>query len=72
LAGCGRKLGAALAVSSLDRVWPVPASLVVSALAVAAAMLSAEATGDDQSLRRMQQETERRALGMTSHYLAPS
>jgi hypothetical protein len=35
-------------------------------------MLSAEATGDDQSLRRMQQETERRALGMTSHYLAPS
>ena len=68
--GAGGRLGAALSVSSLDRDWPVPASLVVSALAVAAAMLSAEAASDDQSLRRMQQLTERRALGAFGHPIA--
>lgn len=68
--GAGGRLGSALVVSSLGRSWPVPASLVVSVVAVAAAMLSAEAAGDDQCLRRMQQVTERRALGAFAHPVA--
>jgi hypothetical protein len=43
--GAGGRLGAVLAVSSRGREWPVPASLVVSSLAVAAAVLAGEAAG---------------------------
>lgn len=64
--GTGR-LGAVLAVTSAGRDWPVPASLVVSAIAVAAAELAREASGDERSVRGMQQVTARRALGLFGH-----
>lgn len=67
--GAGR-LGAVLAAGALGRDWPVPAALVVSAVAVAAAVLAREAAGDEQSARRMQEVTQRRALAAFGHRVA--
>jgi hypothetical protein len=66
------RLGAVLAGGALGRDWPVPAALVVSAVAVAAALLAREATSDEQSVRRMQEVTERRALAAFGHPVAPA
>jgi hypothetical protein len=65
------RLGAVLAVGALGRDWPVPAALVVSAVAVAAAVLAREAASDGQSARRMQEVTGRRALAAFGHRVAP-
>jgi hypothetical protein len=61
------RLGPVLAVSSQGRDWPVPASLVVSAVAVAAAVLAGEAADDEGSEVRMQLVTARRALTAFGH-----
>ena len=66
------RLGAVLAAGALGRDWPVPAALVVSAVAVAAAVLAREAAGDEQSARRMQEVTQRRALAAFGHRVAPA
>jgi hypothetical protein len=61
------RLGAVLAVTSQARDWPVPASLVVGAVAVATAKLAREAAGDEQSERLLQELTVRQALGLFGH-----
>lgn len=67
------RLGAVLAASAEGRDWPVPAALVVSAVAVAAAVLAREAAGDERSARRMLEVTQRRALAAFGHRaLAPA
>lgn len=66
------RLGAVLAAGALGRDWPVPAALVVSAVAVAAAVLAREAASDEQSVRRMQEVTQRRALAAFGHRVAPA
>ena len=66
------RLGAVLAAGALDRDWPVPAALVVSAVAVAASVLAREAAGDEQSARRMQEVTQRRALAAFGHRVTPA
>jgi hypothetical protein len=66
------RLGAVLAAGALGRDWPVPAALVVSAVAVAAAVLAREAADDEQSARRMQEVTQRRALAAFGHRVAPA
>jgi hypothetical protein len=60
-------LGAVLAVESADRSWPVPASLVVSALGGAATVLAREAAGDQLCARRLQELTVRRGLEVLGH-----
>lgn len=66
------RLGAVLAAGAPGRAWPVPAALAVSAVAVAAAVLAREAAGDEQSARRMQEVTQRRALAAFGHRVAPA
>jgi hypothetical protein len=66
------RLGALLAAGALGRDWPVPAALVVSAVAVAAAVLAQEAASDEQSARRMQEVTERRVLAAFGHRVVPA
>ena len=66
------RLGAVLAAGALGRDWPVPAALVVSAVAVAASVLAREAVSDEQSARRMQEVTQRRALAAFGHSAAPA
>jgi hypothetical protein len=66
------RLGAVLAAAALGRDWPVPAALVVSAVAVAAAVLAREAASDERSARRMQEVTQRRALAAFGHRVAPA
>jgi len=59
------ELGTALAARS-ERLRPVPASLVLSALAAATRRLATEAATDPTSVAAMVSETVRRALGMLS------
>jgi hypothetical protein len=65
------RLGAVLAAGALGRDWPAPAALVVSAVAVATAVLAREAAGDEQPTRRMQEVTQRRALAAFGHRVTP-
>lgn len=61
------RLGPVLAVTSQGRNWPVPAALVVSGVGTAAVVLAREAAEDEESARRMEEVTVRRALGVFGH-----
>lgn len=57
-------LGPVFAVSAADGDWPVPAALLISALAAAAGELAREAARDEVCTIRMHLVTQRRALGI--------
>jgi hypothetical protein len=57
-------LGTALAVESDGRLRPVPASLVLDALAASTGVLAAEAAGDIESMRALRAGTTQRAMGI--------
>jgi hypothetical protein len=61
------RLGPILAVTSQGRDWPVPVALVVSGVATAAVVLAREAADDQESARRMEEVTVRRALSVFGH-----
>ena len=66
------QLGPVLAVRSHETVaYPVPAALVISAVATAAAKLASEAAADEESARRMQIMTMRRAVRASGYPAAP-
>jgi hypothetical protein len=73
LAPGAQTFGAALAVKGTTGPRPVPAALVISALAAATGQLAAEAAGDSRCARRMQAITEARVFGIlrTSTQIAP-